>query len=298
MHRRTAAIAMLVGSSIACASVLGVDDVTYPEDASVSREGGSPAESGTLDAGPGDAIAPDAAEARAPVPCRSPGAGAGMISAGAFCIDATEVTQAEYGAFLKAKSGDVSGQPPECAWNVTFATKGGCNPPFDPPNNGDYPVVGVDWCDAWMYCAWANKRLCGARDGGARNESTDPTAAEWYFACTDGNDGLHTHPYGTSYDPLACNGGGAGTGMLRPVRSFTKCQGGYAGIFDMEGNAWEWENGGGPTDPGTPSLDPCRIRGGSVDDTLDPGCVNVNEGQPRSATLCVVGFRCCLDQNP
>ncbi|MCC6217597.1 MAG: hypothetical protein IT376_22250, partial [Polyangiaceae bacterium] len=38
-----------------------------------------------------------------------------------FCMDQREVTWAEYDAFLAAKQGDTSGQPPECGWNTGYA---------------------------------------------------------------------------------------------------------------------------------------------------------------------------------
>src|SRR5262249_40663852 len=109
----------------------------------------------------------------------------------------------------------------------------------------DRPVHAVDWCDAFAYCAWAGKRLCGRIAGG----SVDPTfgtdlasESEWYNACSRG--GQHAYPYGDTYDPRACNGleYGAGTGPQLPVGSLSSCTGGFAGLFDMSGNVSEWED--------------------------------------------------------
>src|SRR5262249_39830790 len=78
-------------------------------------------------------------------------------SGGRFCIDATEVTNAQYAAFL-ATNPQTSLQPARCtSWNGTYAGA------YVGPLTGrdDYPVVGVTWCDAFAYCKWAGKRLCG-----------------------------------------------------------------------------------------------------------------------------------------
>lgn len=74
-------------------------------------------------------------------------------SAGAYCMDATEVTNADYAAFLAANP-PTSGQVAWCAWNTSYL------PPFGWPATGkeNHPVVRVDWCDARAYCKWAGKR--------------------------------------------------------------------------------------------------------------------------------------------
>src|SRR5579859_2943815 len=43
-----------------------------------------------------------------------------MVNVGPFCIDSTEVTSLDYVQFLVAVGADAGGQPPECAWNLTF----------------------------------------------------------------------------------------------------------------------------------------------------------------------------------
>jgi len=44
-----------------------------------------------------------------------------MIDVGGYSVDSTEVTVANYKAFLKAKAGDTSGQPAVCSWNKSYA---------------------------------------------------------------------------------------------------------------------------------------------------------------------------------
>jgi len=58
-------------------------------------------------------------------------------------------------------------------------------PAFDPYGMPGKPVVCVDWCDAFSYCAWVGKRLC--RDGSADEL---PEVSEWRLACGSGLPGI------------------------------------------------------------------------------------------------------------
>jgi formylglycine-generating enzyme required for sulfatase activity len=200
------------------------------------------------------------------------------------CIDSTEVTRAEYKAFLDTNPPTI-GQPPRCAWNTTFVPTSGW-----PPDAGsdDLPVVWVDFCDATAFCKWAGKELCGLMDGGAlpANAFLNPTS-EWYFACTHNGD--HTYPYGAMLDPTACNGPDGGA--LAPVGSFKKCEGGYPGLFDMAGNAQEWFNGCTTADAATD--DDCLLGGGSYQ--VPPSCDTAYTAH-RAYTFKDLGFRCCASR--
>jgi formylglycine-generating enzyme required for sulfatase activity len=57
-----------------------------------------------------------------------------------YCVDATEVTNAQYAAFLEA-SVSTSEQDEPCAWNTNYT------PSRDWPatDKDDYPVANVDW---------------------------------------------------------------------------------------------------------------------------------------------------------
>src|SRR5215472_5996844 len=48
------------------------------------------------------------------------GPGPAMVLTDTFCVDSTEVTNAQYAQFLSA-GWNVSNQPPRCAWNTSFA---------------------------------------------------------------------------------------------------------------------------------------------------------------------------------
>ncbi len=158
--------------------------------------------------------------------CGAPGcpacSGPPMISdtspEGKFRIDATEVTNAQYQAFLAAGV-DPASQPAECSWNSELAPNtttpsSECTTAlFDPVNRADYPVVCVDWCDAQAYCKWAGKRLCQHPGGPTLGGDV---SFEWIYACT-ANQTL-TFPYGNTYDPSACNGKDSGNSELAAGR--------------------------------------------------------------------------------
>jgi len=202
-----------------------------------------------------------------------------------YCIDGTEVTRGQYAAFL-AGNPSTSGQPAACAWNASFLPS-----PWD-SSLTNYPVVYVDWCDAYAYCKWAGKRLCGAIGGGplAQGRATDPTASQWYRACSA--NGALTYPYGTAYAANACNAPTGGA--IAPVASFASCVGGYAGLFDMAGNVEEWQDScDGVTGPD----DNCRNQAGTFQYlTGDPqGSTRCDfiDSDSRNSQLPDVGIRCC-----
>jgi hypothetical protein len=226
--------------------------------------------------------------------CRKP------VSVGAFSIDATEVTKAQYADFLAAKGTDTSGQAPYCGFNTTFTPTNEWPPT---PEQLGLPVNWVDWCDAVAFCKWAGKRLCGRIGGGStpHNDYDKPAVSQWHAACTA--NGTRRFPYGNSYDPTKCVGDKSATGgysgKAQPVGSFAGCEGGFPGIFDLSGNLVEWEDSCVAYTGGS---DFCRERGNSFQgpDDLDsePGyfaACNMNNNNPRNSTNNTRGFRCCQD---
>src|SRR5262245_12465852 len=115
-----------------------------------------------------------------------------MIELDGFCIDSTEVTNAQYERFYDAvENGTTPDQPAPCSWNDSFAPNAtGVN------ETGDHPVRGVDWCDAYAFCAWAGKRLCGSPAGGAAtyDSPANEDESEWFAACSE--NGMKAFPYG------------------------------------------------------------------------------------------------------
>jgi formylglycine-generating enzyme required for sulfatase activity len=133
----------------------------------------------------------------------------------AFWIDKTEVTNAQYKAFMEA----TGHEPPDYeSWE---------NPLFNLP---DQPVVGVTWFDARDFCQWAGKRL--------------PTEAEWEKAAR-GTDG-RIYPWGNEFNELDLeqeyvNFFTKRLGRANYVGSYPKGASPY-GALDMAGNVYEWTN--------------------------------------------------------
>lgn len=228
-----------------------------------------------------------------------------------FCVDRTEVSQADYTIFL-ASVGDVSGteQPPECAQNTELTrTDAGSNCPVWSAGD-DRAVNCVDWCDAYAYCAWAGKRLCGALDGGAPLAFDAPvTSDEWQFACSGGFQ--TTYPYGDTgqicacyipeewQDEMMCDYQNiTSLNYKAEVGSHPDCEGGFPGIFDMQGNAAEWTNRCEPED-GT-GTEHCSVRGGatySLSGSTYFTCDNLKQSEARHDAALEAGIRCCRDAN-
>lgn len=239
-----------------------------------------------------------------------------------FCMDQREVTWGEYDAFLTAKRGDVSGQPPECSWNR------GYEPEYYVPNDTNYtstkceeavrPVSKdaaancLDFCDALAYCAWAGKRLCGAvgvkaADGGvmlfedAGVDLTKPTT-EYGYACTQG--GTTKYPYGDDYEAARCDAffwGRPDAGAPPAVGAVegNPCHGArppFDQIYGLVGAMDQWSGlcrvNQQPVGPPTLS---CMIAGAypSVSDV--PGCLEDVGTTGAASKSASIGLRCCAD---
>jgi formylglycine-generating enzyme required for sulfatase activity len=207
-----------------------------------------------------------------------------MVDVGSFCIDATEVTNASYKAFLDAQPNRRL-QPAACAWNLDYTPTGG------PPPADKRPVVGVDWCDAWLYCAWSGKRLCGTMGGGNNSPGAynDPNRSEWHHVCTNG--GTTQFAYGDTFDGTKC--AHSEDGSLAPAGGIASCVGNtspYDQVYDMSGNAWEWEDSCAGS-AGAPDL--CRVRGGGQHSSSAEVSCSMDYLAKREATFRTVGVRCC-----
>ena len=94
---------------------------------------------------------------------------------------------------------------------------------FETEKYNEYPVVYIDWWDAYAYANWAGKKL--------------PSEGEWEKAAR-GNDGRN-YPYGNSFDPAKCNVAESKIFQPTPVTKYIDGVSPY-GCYDMCGNVWEW----------------------------------------------------------
>ncbi|AKQ46173.1 sulfatase-modifying factor protein [Rufibacter radiotolerans] len=173
------------------------------------------------------------------------------------------------------------------------------------------PVVHVSYVDAAAYAKWAGKRL--------------PTEAEWEFAAQGGK-GRRNYYWGDELTPDGKwmaniyqgnfpdkNTGADGFIGAAPVKSFPA--NGY-GLYDMDGNVWEWcndfyrpdyyaqspkKNPQGPTDsfdPEEPSVVKRVQRGGSFL-CSDQYCIRYKPGSRGKGEVSSasdnLGFRCVKD---
>ena len=219
----------------------------------------------------------------------------------AFYMDRLEVSNAQYAKFLAdvQANGDAAwrhpDQPaskkshvPEC-W--TNADLGKAKP--------DYPVVGVDWFDAYAFAKWAGKRL--------------PTEAEWERAAR-GTDG-RLYPWGNSppeegtiyrANLFGTYQAADGHRFTAPVESFVKLGASPVGCLNMAGNVAEWcsdwyapaqtGRAANPTGPaaGTQKV----VKGGAWDFSAAAlRCYNRWAMSPTARSV-GVGLRCAKDASP
>ena len=220
----------------------------------------------------------------------------------AFCIDSTEVTNAQYAQFLAANVA-ATGQDERCGWNQSYqpAEKATNGPPcstFDPTARPDHPVVCVDWCDAQAYCHWAGKRLCESPGGGSVGDWTVANASEWVIACSGDQLTNRPYPYGMTAEPGRCVDEQYPAPMpsLQPVKTALMCEGGVPGLFDMSGNAGEWHNNcAAKAGDAKGDSDDCPPLGGSFASKPSDSSCTASTPFLRGQVAGDVGFRCCAD---
>ena len=187
-----------------------------------------------------------------------------------FFMDKTDVTNAEFAAFVKAtnyvtvaertpRAEDFPGAPPEnlVAGSVVFSPPDhlvpldnhlqwwsyvpGANwrhplgPDSDIKGKEDYPVVQIAYEDAQAYAKWAGKRL--------------PTESEWEFAARGGMAG-EPFVWGDEFCPSGKwmanthqgrfpvrDTGADGFVGIAPVAQYAPNK---YGLYDMAGNVWQW----------------------------------------------------------
>ncbi len=131
-----------------------------------------------------------------------------VASTDAFYIDATEVTNAQYKAFVDA----TDHKPPSHWVDSTYAE-----------GEADLPVTNVSFEDAEAYARWGGKRL--------------PTETEWEKAAR-GTDGRF-FPWGNVFDRNAAQHMRKSDAGPVAVGTYKTGASPY-GALDMLGNVWEW----------------------------------------------------------
>lgn len=216
-----------------------------------------------------------------------------------FCIDTTEVTVAQYDDFLSDFGGpyDVP----------TFCTSGSvADTARPPPSSRDLDPAhqrraasGIGYCQAYGYCKWAGKRLCG-KLGGGHEDGSD--TSEWVFACQNGARKT-IYPYDDStYDSTACNTETkvADAYTMADVGSFPKCHGMSAPfdrIFDMVGNVAEvvdWTNPEVPLGEPDAAGMAAFTRGNWTSEKSNAKCAMWNSDSLGTGNR-LAGVRCCSD---
>lgn len=194
------------------------------------------------------------------------------------CIDVRETTFDEYEAFRVTMTPEVYASldidPALCDFKLTDGESflplqyiwSAYN--LDKQTYGPRPVVGLDWCSAYLYCHAAGKSLCGNPDG----TPVDRTAVAWESqtelaqACIADTAALPTpgcaSTQGCSPNPLGC-----------AVPADTGCVG-SAGLHHMLSNAVEFEDNC-THDGGSYEDDGCRLRGLNYADDGEGGAAEL-----------------------
>ena len=134
----------------------------------------------------------------------------------AYWIDQTDITNAMYALCVRAgqcrrPNNDQSASHLDYYLNDQFA---------------DYPVLYINWYQAFDYCAWAGRKL--------------PTEAQWEKAARGAE--ARTYPWGEDISCLKTNFLGASgpcLGDTSPAGSYPQNASSY-GALDMAGNVWQW----------------------------------------------------------
>ncbi len=189
-----------------------------------------------------------------------------------FFMDKTEVTNAEYGDFVR----EMNYAPPE-HW-------AGTKPPY---GQELWPVINVSFVDANAFAKWRSKR-----------DSLTyrlPTEEEWEYAARNGRSDLY--PWGNEWKP--------GRAVLKettpaPVGSHADGNN-FWGVQDLIGNVWEWTASKPSVYPGNPATVPPAIQdymairgGGYVTDPTNkdnPVSSCMREFLPPTKKNTLLGFR-------
>jgi formylglycine-generating enzyme required for sulfatase activity len=217
-----------------------------------------------------------------------------------FWIGRTEVTNAQFAAFLNDQGNGTEGGMTWLAVEDEDCRIEQKGDEFQPKDGyADHPVIEVTWYGAAAYCGWAGARL--------------PTEAEWEYAARRWEGRIF--PWGNRFDGTKLNYCDAscvydwkdtdyndGYERTAPVRSL-RAGASWCGAFDMAGNVWEWvadwygDYPYGPQDnPTGPLSGEDRVRrGGSWDNQPDNLRSAARNHSSPDYHYNTIGFRCARD---
>jgi formylglycine-generating enzyme required for sulfatase activity len=208
-----------------------------------------------------------------------------------FWIDRTEVTNAQFAAFLTARGNQREG---EVFWlsledaDVLIVESDGV---FQPKSGfRNHPVIEVSWYGAAAYCDWVGAVL--------------PTEAQWEYAAR-GRGGF-IYPWGNESPDSTRLNYNRNIDRTTAVGAYPNGAS-WVGALDMVGNVWEWVNDWYEPDyyESAPSVNPTGpdngtkkvLRGGSwLHDALVAQAAYRN-GYPPTLQNGYVGFRCANVSN-
>lgn len=168
----------------------------------------------------------------------------------------------------------------------------------------------MDFCDAFAYCAWAGKRLCGPVGAGGKGASVSATyeeavaigkstQSEWFNACTQG--GTTKYPYGDAFVQGRCIDR---TAIQADAKAFdvtdltdNACHGAtppYDEVYDLMGSVREWHNVCYTPKSGGAS---CTASGSGAEEPADQDkdCAATTNFPSVRAIYSFRGIRCCAD---
>jgi formylglycine-generating enzyme len=187
---------------------------------------------------------------------------------------------------------------------------------YSHPAYDDFPVVGVSWKSAMLFCEWRTKYMNTTREQDGKFPMPNfrlPSEAEWEYAARGGRD-MAKYPWGS---PYVRNAKGCALANFKPGRgnyyddgfSYTGPVASYYandyGLYDMAGNVAEWcEDAFNPASvPLVWDLNPTYydgnqalklIRGGSWKDVAFLIETGTRTFEHQDSASSFIGFRCAM----
>jgi formylglycine-generating enzyme required for sulfatase activity len=209
------------------------------------------------------------------------------VTVDGFWMDQTEVTNAQFAAFLNERGTHGARGERFVELNEGYVRIREEEGKYVPMGGAaDHPVVKVTWYGGDAYCQWVGGRL--------------PTEAEWEYAAR-GPEG-NIYPWGSEAPTCELANSGACNGTTAPAAGLPDGAS-WCGVLGMAGNAWEWTMDRFGRYTGAPQENPTGAADGIMR-VLHGGGWHANQWQVRSAfrlhdtgpggAVGCIGFRCVV----